>query len=149
LVHGNSCCLSLSVFEAEQQRKYIKARNAVRNFSLDSSDGYCLGDAEFNYRQEQEIFLFSKKPDRLSHHFSGYRGFCLKHPGVILTTHLHLVSRLRVCGAEHYSAPAIRLHDVVRDNLTVYFYHVAGNGEGLLLRQGVDAGLSISPHDCL
>ena len=113
----------------------------VRNVSRDS-----LGDTEFNYRQEQEIFFFSEKPDRLSHPFSGYRGFCLKHPGVNLTVHLHLVSRLRMCGAQPYP---LRLHDVVRDNLTVYTYHVVGNDDGLPLRQRVDVGLSLSPHVCL
>jgi hypothetical protein len=47
------------------------------------------------------------------------------------------------------SAPAIRLHYVVRANLTVYFYNVVGKGDGWPLIQKVDAGLSLSPHVCL
>jgi len=53
---------------------------------------------EFGSRQEQDIVLFSKSPVRLwgppSLLFGGYRG-----QGVKLTTHLHLVPRLRTSGA--------------------------------------------------
>jgi hypothetical protein len=55
---------------------------------------------EFESRQGQEIFLFSKTSDLWgppSHLFSGFRAFVGR--GMKLTTDLHLVPRLRMSGA--------------------------------------------------
>jgi len=53
------------VFLKQHIKKYIKSRNAVRVVNRDSAGGCCVGDTEFNYRQEPEILFFFKTPGRL------------------------------------------------------------------------------------
>lgn len=147
MVQGNRCCLSLSVFEAAHS-KCIKARNAVRDVSRLAQAAVAWAIRSSITGRSQRFFSSPKTrpPGATQQPFQWCRGFCLKYLGVNLITHVHLVPRLRVCGAEPYSAPAILLHDLT---LTVYFYLVAGNFDEFPLRQRVNAGLSLSPHVCL
>jgi hypothetical protein len=77
----------------------------------------------FNSRQRQGILSSTERPDRLwgpsSLLYNGYRGQFprgVKRQGVNLTTHLHLVLRLRV--VEPYLHSPICLHDVMLNSLS-------------------------------
>jgi len=64
--------------------------------------GYGLEGPEFEFRQEQGIFLFSKRPNRLrvppNLLFNGYRGKSGRD--VKFTTRIHLAQKLTIGGTQ-------------------------------------------------
>jgi hypothetical protein len=69
--------------------------------------GYGLNNPGFEYLKEQEIFFFPKYPKRLCGWVCGGCSPGVKRLGLRLTTHLHLVPRLRITGASPPLPPSI------------------------------------------